>query len=382
MSPFRSHSRRDFLKAGVALTSTAIGPARYGNFVLEPITDEQAIDQALVKRLEQMPKTEIHVHLEGAMTPETVWHLAERNRVRLPADSLEDWRHHYAFRDFAHFIDVYVLASRTIAKAEDFTYVVEQFAAGQAAQRVLYSEVFLSASLHLGRFADEAIIEALEEGVANAAKKENVRLRFIPDIARERPDSQRRVLKFAIKGRDRGVFIGLSLAGREAEYPPELFQDTFAEAKRNGLHVVAHAGEVAGPKSVWGALNALHAERIGHGIRCLEDAELVAHLKILQTPLEVCPVSNYRTRAIATGTPHPIRGMVNQGLRCTVNSDDPPMFGTSLTNEYVTLATQGFTWSELWALNRATLEATFLSESERKELASYWNAFEKHNYVV
>lgn len=381
MSSFGSHSRRDFLKAGVALTSAAIGRAYHGDFVLQPMTDEQAIDPVLVKRLEQMPKAEIHVHLEGAMTPETVWHLAQRNHVRLPADSLEDWRDHYSFRDFAHFIDVYVLASRTIARAEDFSYIVEQFAAGQAAQRVLYSEVFLSASLHLGRFAEEAIIEALEEGVANAAKKENVRLRFIPDIARERTDSQQRVLKFAIKGRDRGIFIGLSLAGREAEYPPELFQDTFAEAKRNGLHVVAHAGEVAGPKSVWGALNELHSERIGHGIRCLEDAELVARLKTLRIPLEVCPVSNYRTRALATGIPHPIRTMVNRGLRCTVNSDDPPMFGTSLTNEYFTLATQGFTWKELWALNRATLDSTFLSESEHKELASYWDAFEKRNQV-
>jgi adenosine deaminase len=337
------------------------------------------VDPFLETLLGKMPKAEIHVHLEGAMSPETVWQLAECNRIRLPANSLDDWKSFYAFRDFAHFIDVYVLASGAIARPEDFIYILEQFGAQQAAHNVLYSEVFVSASLHLSRFADDALLEALETGIAAAERKHGVRLRLIPDIARERPDSQQRVLKFALKGQARGIFIGLGLGGLEAEYPPELFQESFVEARRNGLHVVAHAGEVAGARSIWGALEALQAERIGHGIRCLEDPLLVTHLKELKVPLEVCPVSNYRTAAVGPGSPHPVRSLVDLGLRCTVNSDDPLMFETNLTNEYRMLASQGFTWKELWKLNVATRNAAFLTESEQRELSKDWDIFEQEN---
>jgi len=370
-------SRRKFL------CQTSLGAALCGCYARELAAATQGfhnpahyIDPDLHRRIELMPKVEIHVHLEGTMTPETVWNLAQKNHMQLPAASLESWRRYYAFRDFSHFIDVYVAASSAIAKPEDFTHIVIQFAAQQHAQNVLYSEVFLSASLHLGRFRDEAIIESLEEGIQVASCKYNVKLLFIPDIARERPNTQQQVLDFTLKGRDKGIFIGLSLAGQEVGYPPDLFRSTFAEAKRKGLHVVAHAGEVAGADSIWAALDCLHAERIGHGIRCLEDPLLVARLKVLRIPLEVCPVSNYRTGAISSSKAHPIRALVERGLRCTVNSDDPPMFETDLTNEYYTLAEQGFSWRELWALNRATLDATFLPESERKELAKHWKAFE------
>ncbi len=150
------------------------------------------IDPNLRRRIEQMPKVEIHVHLEGTMTPETVWSLAQKNRVRLPAASLESRRRYYAFRefrDFAPFIDVNVAASSVIAKPEDFTHIVVQFAAQQQAQNAVYSEAFLSASLHLGRFNDEAMIEALQEGIQLASRKHNVRLLFIPDSARERPQT-------------------------------------------------------------------------------------------------------------------------------------------------------------------------------------------------
>ena len=315
-------------------------------------------------------KASSHALITEAATP-----VPRRARRIADAASLESWKQYYAFRDFSHFIEVYVVASSAIAKPEDFTHIVVQFAAQQRAQNILYSEVFLSASLHLGRFPDEAIIEALEQGIQVASRQHNVRLLFIPDIARERPKTQQQVLNFTLKGRDRGIFIGLSLAGQEVGYPPELFRNTFAEARRKGLHVVAHAGEVAAANSICAALDCLHAERIGHGIRCLEDPLLVARLKDQRIPLEVCPVSNYRTGAVSASEPHPIRSLVEQGLRCTVNSDDPLMFETNLTNEYCTLAAQGFSWHELWGLNRATLDATFLAEGERKELAKHWEAF-------
>jgi len=165
-------------------------------------------------------------------------------------------------------------------------------------------------------------------------ERHGVEVRFIPDIARNFPQSKRRVLEFTLAGQKAGVFIGLGLGGLEAGYPPELFVDGFAEARANGLHVVAHAGEGAGTESIWGAVEKLKAERIGHGIRCLEDPSLVAMLKERQIPIEVCPTSNYRTGLVPKGAPHPIMRMIELGLNVTVNSDDPPMFGTTLTEEY------------------------------------------------
>ena len=155
----------------------------------------------------------------------------------------------------------------------------------------------------------------------------------------------------------------------------ELFANTYAEARRQGLRVVAHAGEAVGPESIWGALKALKAERIGHGIRCLEDAELVEYLRQQQIPLEVSPQSNYCLGVVDRDRPHPIREMIDRGLYCTVNSDDPAMFATSLTNEYLTLAQQGFSWEELWQLNRNTLEAAFLEDAEKKDYRQQWEQF-------
>jgi adenosine deaminase len=280
-----------------------------------------------------MPKVELHVHLEGAQLPETIWAMAQRNGVTLPAASLEEWKRFYEYRDFAHFIEVYIAASRAMKTARDFYEMTVAFHEYQAAQNIVYTEAFLSASLFVDSIPWEALFEAFQEGCAVGRERHGVEVRFIPDIARNFPQSKRRVLEFTLAGQKAGVFIGLGLGGLEAGYPPELFIDEFAEARANGLHVVAHAGEGAGPESIWGAVEALKAERIGHGIRCLEDPSLVAMLRERQIPLEVCPTSNYRTGVVPNGTPHPIMRMIELGLNVTVNSDDPPMFGTTLTEE-------------------------------------------------
>ena len=167
----------------------------------------------------------------------------------------------------------------------------------------------------------------------------------------------------------------MGLAGLETGYPPENFIETFVEAKRQGLRVVAHAGETEGAKSIGGALKNLQVERIGHGIQCLEDNALIEELRILQTPLEVSPQSNYCLSVVPCSQPHPIRQMINAGIYCTLNSDDPLMFDTNLVNEYLTLAAQGFSWKELWQLNLNALKATFLSETERVIYRTQWQDF-------
>lgn len=330
---------------------------------------------ALDRRLREMPKVELHVHLEGAMDADAVWAMAARNGTPLPATSLDEWRSFYAFRDFDHFITVYTAAARAMRTPEDWAFMVERFCAGQAAQHVVYTEAFLSASLMLQTLPPDVLVDALAAGLAAGETRHGVRVRFIPDIARHVPDTQRAVLDFVSLGHERGIFLGLGLGGPEVGFPPELFTETYAEARRRGLHVVAHAGETVGAASVRGALDMLGVERIGHGIRVLDDPAVVARARERRVPFEVCPTSNYRLKVVPEGAPHPIRAMLDAGLVCTVNSDDPPMFGTTLVDEYRLLARQGFTWDELWALNGNALAAAFLSDAERAAYRAQFDAW-------
>lgn len=335
----------------------------------------EQIPQALTNRLQGMPKVEIHVHLEGATDAETVYQMAQRNQVSLPATSLEEWKSFYKFRDFNHFIEIYLIASRSMQTAEDFAWMVEQFLKNQSQQNICYSEAYFSPALHFDKLPDEEILDALAAGAATGEAKYGTHVKFIVDISREYPQMQTKVLEFALQGQQKGIVIGFGIGGPEAGYPPENYSLTFAEARKQGLRVVAHAGETEGALSIWGAINSLKAERIGHGVRCLEDASLIAQLRQTQKPLEVSPQSNYCLGVVKPNEPHPIRQMVDAGLFCTLNSDDPPMFSTNLNHEYLTLAAQGFTWEELWQLNLNTLEATFLPELDKAVYRTEWQAF-------
>jgi adenosine deaminase len=328
-----------------------------------------------LERYTAMPKAEIHVHLEGATRAETSFTIARRNGVELPVATLDEWRRYFAFRDFPHFIEVYHATVDTIRTGDDLALMIAQFYVDQARQNIRYTEAFISISLHLRRLSADTILDALAQGIARGSGVTDARVAFIADIAREDVDLQEAVLELALRGAQRGIIIGLGLGGLEAEYPPSLFRDTYARARANGLHVVAHAGEAAGWESIRGAIDELDVTRIGHGFRVMESPELVADLRKRGTIFEVCPVSNYTLGTLPPDRPHPIRAMVDSGLRCTLNSDDPSMFSTDLAAQYALLADQGFTWDELWALNVATLESTFLSEPEKAAYRREWDEF-------
>lgn len=329
----------------------------------------------LEARIAAMPKAEIHVHLEGATTAETYFEIAKRNGVELPAQELPQWKDFFHFRDFNHFIEVYVTSTKMLRRAEDYELLVQRFAQQQAALNVKYTEAFVSCSLAPQGAAADDFLDALRRGVEDAERRSGVRIALIADISRELPDSRHRVVELALEGHKRGVFVGLGLGGPEIGFPPEMFEDAYERAREAGLRVVAHAGETGGAKSVHGALDALRAERIGHGVQSLEDPALIERLRAVGTPLEVCPQSNYRLGVVKPGEPHPIRALVGSGVRCTVNSDDPAMFETDINREYATLAEQGFDWDELWQLNLNTLEATFLSDADKAALKHEWFRF-------
>lgn len=342
--------------------------------MIEP-RERRSGETELERRFALMPKAEIHVHLEGATAPEASYAIARRNEVSLPVSSIEEWRRYFEFRDFPHFIDVYRNTVDTIRTTDDLALMVAQFYVDQARQNIRYSECFISMSLHLRRLSPAQILDALAQGVERGQTVSSSRVAFIADISREDPHTQGDVLDLALWGKRRGLIVGIGLGGLEKEFPPHLFRETYARARDAGLHVVAHAGEAAGWESIRGAVDDLHAERIGHGIRIVDSPDYAAEMRERRIPFEVCPVSNYAIGSTPSDRPHPIRQMVDLGLRCTLNSDDPAMFSTDLAGQYAVLASQGFSWEELWQLNAATLDATFLSAAEKAAYRREWEDF-------
>lgn len=321
------------------------------------------IDQDVAAELIAMPKTELHVHLEGALSPELVHRLSVRNHIAIPAGSAEEWQRFCTFSDFDHFLECFRITTLCLVQPIDFVEMAEDFLAGQARQNIVYSEAFFSAIMHLSKLPPDELIDALAEGLSRGEKQTGSRAKIIPDLSRDlvrgKPEQQEAVLDLALRGRGKGICCALGMGGRETGNPPALFREIYAEARQQGLHVIAHAGEGEGADFVRDSVEMLHVERIGHGIRVLEDPALTREMARLQIPFEVSPQSNYCTRVVPLDQPHPIRRMIESGLKCTVNSDDPAMFSTSLNNEYLTLAAQGFSLKELKRLCQNGFDAAF-----------------------
>ena len=325
----------------------------------------------MVAFIREMPKVELHVHLEGSIRPATLLRLAERNGVALPAHDLDELRDFYRFIDFTHFLRVYLTISSCLQTVDDFELVAYEFGADMARQNIRYAEVTFTPYPNVQRtglpFAD--ILTGLNAGRARAQADFGVEFRWVLDIVRDNPDSGPQVVRWAAAAQERGV-IGLGLGGPEQGHPPEQVADAYAQARRAGLHSLPHAGELVGPESVWGALRSLGAERIGHGVRSIEDPALVDYLVERQIPLEICPTSNLRLGVYPSYRAHPLRRLWERGVYVTVNSDDPPMFGTDLVGEYLVLVEQmGFTAADLEQLSLNALRASFWPEKAAQEEA-------------
>jgi aminodeoxyfutalosine deaminase len=285
--------------------------------------------------LSAFPKIELHVHLEGTVRPATLLEIARRNDYRLPGETEEEVAALYEFRDFAHFIEVWILTTNALQTADDFRQVVVDYAAEAASHGAVYLEGIFSPAERARRGVRwEDMFEGYCDGANEARERHGVEVRLTPDITRGFTlEEAEETVRWAARYRDRGV-LGVGLGGLEAEFPPEPYAATFERARGEGLASVPHAGEVAGPASVRGALDALGAVRVRHGIRAVEDDALVDELRDRGLVLDVCPVSNLRTGAVASLAEHPLRRLVTAGVRCSVSTDDPAMFDTDLTRDY------------------------------------------------
>ncbi|KAB2962237.1 MAG: adenosine deaminase [Thermoanaerobaculia bacterium] len=324
-----------------------------------------------------MPKVELHVHLEGAMSPRTLLALARRRRIELPAGDEAGLREWFRFRDFDHFVEVYLACSRVLRHPEDFQILLDDFAAAAERENLRYAEVHFTIGTHLknGVPADE-ILDALAESIGAVERARGVTVRLIPDLVRDVGHlTADATLEWALAAHRRGLAVALGLSGKEASSPSEPWAEHFREARRHGLHAVAHAGEHAGPASVRSVLDSCGAERVGHGVRAIEDPALIDRLREARTPLEICPTSNLLLGVAPDLANHPFDRLRRAGVEISVNTDDPALFDTTLSDEYLRVAeAYGYGADEVAELALAAVAHSFLPAPEKSRLADAMRA--------
>ena len=335
---------------------------------------ESGISAAWIARL---PKAELHVHHVGSASPRIVSQLAERHPGTVPADP-DALREFFRFRDFAHFIEVYLAVVALIRTPEDINYLTyevgRELATGQS---VRYAELTCTPYTSvLAGIPIEAYTEALEDARAACGRDFGLELRWIYDIPGESGvPAADATLGYALDHAPDGL-VGFGLGGPEVGVPRPQFKPHFDAARAAGLRSVPHAGETTGPETIWDALRELGAERIGHGIAAASDPALLAHLAETGIPLEVCPSSNVATRAVASLAEHPLPALVGAGVTVTINSDDPPMFGTTLNREYeIAAELLGLDEGGLKALARGAVHASFAPEATKQRILGEIEAF-------
>ena len=272
------------------------------------------------------------------MRPDTLRAIAKRNDYALP-DDLES---SYEFRDFAHFLEAFVLTTGALQHYEDFRDLVVAYAGEAKEHGAVYIEAIFAPRILHGLDTDE-VFSGYCDGAQEARELHGVEVRLTPDIPRVYTlEDAMTTARFAVKYGDRGV-VGIGLGGPEEGHPPEPYSEAFALAREGGLASVPHAGESAGAESVRGALETLRADRIRHGIRAVEDSGLVAELAGRGTVLDVCPISNLRLGIVRSLEEHPLPQLVAAGIRCSISTDDPAIFDTDLTRDYEAAASLGVT---------------------------------------
>jgi adenosine deaminase len=325
----------------------------------------------LAEFIRRMPKAELHVHLEGSVRPETLLKLAKRHTISLPADDIAGLRAWYTFRDFSHFVDIYMTISSCLRSPEDIELIAREFLIGQAEQNILYTEVTFTPYNQLFNCGLDfhSQVDAVRRAREWGMKELGTRCDFIIDIPREHPaEAGDRIAEWVIDSYGGGI-IALGLGGPEKGNPPSKFRKAFEKMREAGIPCILHAGETDGPRSVWEAIEVAGTRRIGHGVRSLEDPALVEHLKSSQLALEVCPTSNICLGVFPSLQEHVLPKLIEKGLKVTINSDDPPMFNTTLTGEYLTCQRE-FGWGQetIVQLALGAVDESLLPPAERAEL--------------
>ena len=316
--------------------------------------------------IRSLPKAELHIHIEGSLEPEMMFAMAKKHGIKLPFADVEAVRRAYEFNNLQEFLDIYYAGAAVLIDREDFRDLMFAYLTRAHADGVVRSEIFFDPQTHTDRgIAFKTVIEGLTDGMRDGEKAFGISTDLILCFLRHLPEEAAlKTLEEAMPYRDR--FIGVGLDSSEVGHPPAKFERVFAKAREAGLHVVAHAGEEGPPSYVIEALDLLKAERIDHGVRCDEDAELMTRLMKAQIPLTVCPLSNTKLMVFKTMAEHNLKRLLNAGLRVMINSDDPAYFGGYLLDNYLAAAESlDLSKNDLKALAVNSITACFLPNAEK-----------------
>jgi adenosine deaminase len=314
-----------------------------------------------------LPKAELHLHIEGTFEPELIFTIAQRNGVKLDYQSVDVLREAYNFTNLESFLKVYYHAMEALRVEQDYYDLTTAYLQRAGSQGVRHVEIFFDPQAHTNRGVPFAVVvdgitRALADGGKNLGMTSQLIMCFLRDLSAE---SAMATLDSAIMFKERIIGVGLDSA--EVGNPPSKFQAVFDRARAEGFLTVAHAGEEAGPEYVWEALDLLNVSRVDHGVRSLEDPKLVARLRDQRIPLTVCPLSNVRLRVVPTLAAHPLKRMMDAGLMCTCNSDDPAYFGGYVGDNFrETAQALALTNDELISLARNSFEASFIDDGAKR----------------
>ncbi|MBF8189575.1 adenosine deaminase [Nonomuraea sp. K274] len=322
--------------------------------------------------IDALPKVELHVHLIGSASVATVLELSRRHPGSRVPTAEEELRRFYTFSDFPHFARVYKAVNGLVTEPEDVATLVLGLARDLAPQGCRYVELQVTPfAHHVVGMPMREVTEALDLAARRSLTEHGVEMAYIFDIPGEYGEEAARItLEHALQ-EPPAALVGFGIGGIEQERVKytDAYRSAFSAARAAGLHSVPHGGEMSGPETVWETIEGYGAERIGHGINCLQDDRLVAYLRETQLPLDVCPTSNLCTGQIASIEEHPLPRMLEEGLYVTLNSDDPPMFATTLAGEYRVAANVfGFGRTELAQLARNGVRASYLGEDAKAAL--------------
>jgi adenosine deaminase len=336
----------------------------------------------LERFIRNLPKAELHLHIEGTLEPELLFHIAQRNRVALRFATVENLRKAYNFQNLQSFLNIYYEGARVLLYEQDFFDLTWAYLERAAKQNVRHAEIFFDPQTHTDRgVAFETVIRGIHRALEEATRRLRMSSRLIMCFLRHlSADSAMQTLEASLPFKHWIVAVGLDSS--ELDHPPKQFVKVFDRARAEGYLTVAHAGEEGPPDYIWQALDLLKVSRIDHGVRCLEDPTLVKRLARERTPLTVCPLSNVKLRVFDSLENHNLKKLLDAGLCVTVNSDDPAYLGGYLTENF--LASQkalGLTQNDIYTLAKNSFEASFLSSKEKQMLIEELHHFMERRSV-
>jgi adenosine deaminase len=318
---------------------------------------------------ESIPKIELHLHLEGAIPHAVLWELLQKYGGDSAAPTVEELARKFIYRDFPHFLETWTWTISLLREYDDFEFIAEAVAHDLARQNIRYAEMFYSPADFLFRqvpLETQRLTEAIRRGLKRVP---DVEVALVADLVRNYgPECGARTLACVNEVQGLGV-IGIGIGGSEHQFPPDAFAPVFQQARDMGFKTSAHAGEAAGPESIWGAIRTLRVDRVGHGTRAVEDPCLVEYLAENRIPLELCVLSNVRTGVVPDVAKHPAKIYHDRGIPLSINTDDPSLFGNSLAEEYVALHEQlGFSLADIVGLIEHGIAASWLPEERKRKL--------------